>query len=520
MGVKTYQAYTMAEALDAAKRDLGADAVVLETRTFTRGGFLGLGKRPVFELTATTADRVDLSGARREPRRAVPRAARAAYARDVGAPAPDAPRPPAVSDGTRTRRLAQALAERHERHQRDAVDHAPHEAEPGSRTPLGRHDDPDPGAPGAAGGAAVALAAPPADAAVLASPRQAAGVARRFILTPAATETAAAPEPEAVAIATAPGRDEPAAPPGLSPATVGGDMQVELAAIKAMVGQVLQRQPGARGPDPASMPARLFGMYLELVAQDLSEELAERIVNGAREAMAPAAWEDEHAVREAVLSRLAEFVPTADPIIPRRSPDDRPLTIALIGPTGVGKTTTLAKLAASFKLREQKRVGLVTCDTYRIAAVDQLRTYANIMGLELQVALTPAETRRAVGSLRDCDVILIDTAGRGANDTGRIDELLQCLRAADPHEVHLVLSSTASEKSLLGEAEAFARAGANRIVLTKLDEAVSFGVLINVMQKIGKKLSFITTGQEVPDHIEAGEPRRLAGLVLGAEVHA
>jgi flagellar biosynthesis protein FlhF len=268
------------------------------------------------------------------------------------------------------------------------------------------------------------------------------------------------------------------------------------------------------------MPARLFGMYLELVGQDLSDELAERIVTAVREELDPSSWEDETVVRAAVLDRLTEFVPAADAIVPRRSPDDRPLTIALIGPTGVGKTTTLAKLAAAFKLREGRRVGLVTCDTYRIAAVDQLRTYANIMGLELKVALTPVETRRAVGSLRDRDVILIDTAGRGSNDTGRIDELLQCLRAADPHEVHLVLSSTASEKVLLREAEAFTRAGANRIVLTKLDEAVSFGVLINVMQKIGKKLSFITTGQEVPDHIEPGEPRRLAQLVLGAEIHS
>jgi len=161
----------------------------------------------------------------------------------------------------------------------------------------------------------------------------------------------------------------------------------------------------------------------------------------------------------------------------------------------------------------------VTCDTYRIAAVDQLRTYAGIIGLPLEVALTPTEMTRAAARLADCDVLLIDTAGRGPNDSARLDDLRQILAAADPHEVHLVLSSTASERVLLREAEAFAEVGADRIVLTKLDEAVSFGVLVNVMQSVGKALSFITTGQEVPDHIEEGRSQRLAELVLGAELH-
>ncbi len=128
--------------------------------------------------------------------------------------------------------------------------------------------------------------------------------------------------------------------------------------------------------------------------------------------------------------------------------------------------------------------------------------------------------RRAVHTLRDCDVVLIDSAGRGPRDRGRLGELRQCLEAAAPHETHLVLASTASERVLLREAEAFADVGADRVVLTKLDEAVSFGVVVNVLQTVGKSLSWITTGQEVPDHIEAGHSRRLAELVLGAELHA
>jgi flagellar biosynthesis protein FlhF len=117
-------------------------------------------------------------------------------------------------------------------------------------------------------------------------------------------------------------------------------------------------------------------------------------------------------------------------------------------------------------------------------------------------------------------VILIDTAGRGQNDTSRLTELREFLAAAAPHEVHLVLSSTAGEKVLMREAEAFGEIGIDKIVLTKLDEAVSFGMVVNVVRQAGKRLSFITTGQEVPHHIEPGRPERLAELILGGCVHA
>lgn len=293
-------------------------------------------------------------------------------------------------------------------------------------------------------------------------------------------------------------------------------MQEELSAIKVMVGQVLQRQVVTSGQPTPAMPRMLFDMYLKLIGQDIPDELADQIVNGVRDELDGIDLEDEKKVHAAVLRQLADFIPVAANAVRERVPDGRPVTIALVGPTGVGKTTTLAKIAASYKLRHGKKVGLITCDTYRIAAVDQLRTYANIIGLPLQVVLTPAEMKHAVQSLRDCDVILIDTAGRSQNDAGRLDELKHFVAAAHAHEVHLVLSSTASQKVLLKEAEAFSQVGVHKIILTKLDEAVSFGMLVNVIRQVGKQLSFVTTGQEVPTHLEVGRAERLAELVLGA----
>jgi flagellar biosynthesis protein FlhF len=130
--------------------------------------------------------------------------------------------------------------------------------------------------------------------------------------------------------------------------------------------------------------------------------------------------------------------------------------VALVGPTGVGKTTTIAKLAANFRLREKRRVGLITVDTYRIAAVEQLRTYAEIIDLPMHVVSTPREMREALRQLSGLDLVLMDTAGRSPRDEVKIQELRAFLSEAQADEVHLVLSAVASASSLVRTAERFA----------------------------------------------------------------
>jgi flagellar biosynthesis protein FlhF len=192
--------------------------------------------------------------------------------------------------------------------------------------------------------------------------------------------------------------------------------------------------------------------------------------------------------------------------------------IAFVGPTGVGKTTTLAKIAAQLSLKRGLKVGIVAADTYRIAAVDQLRTYAEILGIAVEVASSPTDAARACERLGDVDVILIDTAGRSQNDRMKLSELRAFLAAAEPDETHLVLSATAGARTLAREAESFGALGIDRLVLTKLDEAASFGTLISLVERLGTRVSFLTHGQEVPEHIETARGRRLASLVMGSEV--
>jgi flagellar biosynthesis protein FlhF len=311
-----------------------------------------------------------------------------------------------------------------------------------------------------------------------------------------------------------------AEPARLAPVGVNDEqLRAELASIKRMVGQVLQgERAGAMGPG-ALRGTALVEFYSRLIEAEVAREVADELAQQVRAELTPDELGHEHVVRGAMLARLAGLMPASEPALPTGA-RGRPCTVALIGPTGVGKTTTVAKLAAAHKLRHGRRVGLVTCDTYRIAAVEQLRTYASIIGVPLKVVLTPGEMAQACEQLRDCDVILVDTAGRAPGDAARLDELRAFLRAAQPDQTHLVLSSVAGPSSLLHAAERFSELRPDHLIFTKLDEAVSFGGLVNASRKVRSlvggraKLSYVTTGQEVPDDIEPSRPERLARLVL------
>lgn len=189
--------------------------------------------------------------------------------------------------------------------------------------------------------------------------------------------------------------------------------------------------------------------------------------------------------------------------------------VALVGPTGVGKTTTIAKLAANFRLKQQQRVGMITVDTYRIAAVEQLRTYAEIINVPMEVVSTPREMRDAVRRLRDLDLLLIDTAGRSPRDELKLQELRAMLGEAQPDEVHLVLSATASANSLVKSAEQFAGVGTTALTLTKLDESHGLGCLLPLLRTARLPLSYLTHGQNVPQDIVVAERRPLARAIVG-----
>jgi flagellar biosynthesis protein FlhF len=266
-----------------------------------------------------------------------------------------------------------------------------------------------------------------------------------------------------------------------------------------------------RNLDAAPRPLHEF--YRNLLQNAVAEEVALSLVRQLEDALSPEQIKNPIEVRHRLSQLLVQSLPTAGPIVPTGTGE--PHIAALIGPTGVGKTTTVAKLAANFSLREGKKVGLITLDTYRIAAVEQLKTYANIINVPLSVAMSPEEYRDAVYAMKDRDVILVDSAGRSQRDGLKIGELREFFAAVAPHETHLVLSSAAADRVIHQAIERFAEVGFDRIIFTKVDEAVGFGVVLGALQKVSAKLSYITTGQDVPSDIEICEAAALARMILG-----
>jgi flagellar biosynthesis protein FlhF len=301
----------------------------------------------------------------------------------------------------------------------------------------------------------------------------------------------------------------PPAGPERSPLTE--EMKGQINDLQAMVRQLCRK---SQQTPQRELPDSLFRLFTDLIEADLSEDLARELVERVREQV-PGAELDDPMLVKARIGRIIEAdLHVTGPLSVRRGASRR---VALVGPTGVGKTTTIAKLAANYRLREKRSVGLITVDTYRIAAVEQLRTYADIIDLPMQVVSTPREMREAVRRMEHMELVLIDTAGRSPKDEVKIRELRAFLTEAAAHEIHLVLSSVANVRTLQQTAERFASVGTTALILTKLDETTSLGSVLPLLRSCRIPLSYLTNGQNVPDDIEVADPLRLARQILAME---
>ncbi|GAA4654691.1 flagellar biosynthesis protein FlhF [Anaerocolumna aminovalerica] len=197
--------------------------------------------------------------------------------------------------------------------------------------------------------------------------------------------------------------------------------------------------------------------------------------------------------------------------------ENKTKVIFFIGPTGVGKTTTIAKIASTLKLNKKAKVAMVTSDTYRIAAVEQLRTYANILSVPMQVIYTPEEMETAREEFKDYDVVLVDTAGRShksAEQRTDLDKLIHSVEE-DVREVYLVMSATTKYADLVRITEAYSEIANYRVIFTKLDETGSIGNVLNIRMLTGADLSYTTCGQNVPDDIGKLDTQETAKQLLG-----
>lgn len=204
-------------------------------------------------------------------------------------------------------------------------------------------------------------------------------------------------------------------------------------------------------------------------------------------------------------------------IVPEFEDKEKKIEI-LIGPTGVGKTTTIAKLAGRKALLEKKKVGLITIDTYRIGAVEQLKTYSEIMNIPFKVVYSIKEMDEALEELKDCDSIFIDTTGRSAKNTMQISELRAYINKIPNKLIHLVISSTIKNKDIKVILQGYGVIDFDSIIVTKLDETSNYEILIDVLIDGNKPISYMTLGQSVPDDIKKVSKNFIIDLIVGDRV--
>lgn len=292
---------------------------------------------------------------------------------------------------------------------------------------------------------------------------------------------------------------------------IAGMIQKELHEIKLKMENIIG--DSSKHSPASKYPGKSGELYIRLLHNEVEDELAEQLIKRVIGESPGGLLEDESFMEKRLEIHIANMVKISGHI---QLTDGIPKIILLIGPTGIGKTTTLAKLAAEFAFNKKKRVAILTVDTYRIAAVDQLKAYCDILGLSLDIVFSPKEFKESIEKHRDADLILIDTAGRSQRNSIQMAELKSFIDMAGYQmEIFLLLSTTTKDKELVDIVNNFKRVSFHKFIFTKIDETVSFGHILNLLTKTPQGVAYVTTGQNVPEDIEEANSNKLAKLILG-----
>jgi flagellar biosynthesis protein FlhF len=293
--------------------------------------------------------------------------------------------------------------------------------------------------------------------------------------------------------------------PDLENHTGGVDKKYEL--LKADITELKQMLTSALhaadGPDVKGLSKESANLFKRLVAAEVEQSVAlqftDRVYNNT-------AADEKDPVKRFIAELDACFNRTAT--VRARRPK-QPYTVMFVGPTGAGKTTTLAKLAAHYLLSRKKSVAVITADTYRIAAIEQIRTFTDIMGMNLEIIFSPGEATAALAACASHDMVFIDTAGRSQKSAEHMQDLRSLIDIVQPDEIQLVLSAGTKVSDLISTVGKYKTLGANRLLFTKLDETLKLGNVFTVGVQTKIPFSFFTFGQRVPDDIELAQPHRL-----------
>ncbi len=287
-------------------------------------------------------------------------------------------------------------------------------------------------------------------------------------------------------------------------------LRQELEGLRIVVGEVLGSQMHKR---VEGLPGDLLEDYQSLVGQGVDGQRAHQVLRSVVETLGTAGLRNRDAVEEILRERMEEALAVSNPSISRQYGQK---IMMLVGPTGVGKTTTIAKLAGQARqLDEHQRIVLITLDTYRVAAVEQLRVFAKILKIPLEVAVSQQDFLACLERHQQADLILIDTAGRSPKDRAGHEELVAMTRGSSKIETHLVLAAQMAESVQMDTIRRYQTLPIHKIIMTKLDETVRYGTMYNVLSQTGLPVSYLSAGQRVPEDLDVATRHGLVDLVLG-----
>lgn len=294
-------------------------------------------------------------------------------------------------------------------------------------------------------------------------------------------------------------------------ATPAKEQDTPTAKESEMPAQVSDRQ-SAKDAEPSRLNACMQLIYRQLLNNEVDEKYINDLTGELSASIRKEAQVDQilAAVYQKIVLKLG--TPETITVTPGKTK-----YVFFVGPTGVGKTTTIAKIASDLKLNQGADVALLTADTYRIAAVEQLRTYANILGIPLSIVYSASEISDMKAELDKHDVVLIDTAGRSDKNKDQINDLKMMLKTIpdDHKETYLVLSATTKYRDLIRTANVYSDLTSIRLIFTKLDETGTIGNIYNIRLLTGAPLSYTTFGQNVPDDFKKADTQEIAKQLLG-----
>ena len=499
MQIKSFKAPTLKEAMANVKSELGVDAVILHTNKIKKGGILGFHAKEIVEVIAAIEDEpvvkeqksVMDTGAASE---AVLQAAAAARATRNSAPEPQ-------PTGNFTPR--NMVSQYQTAGTIEAISHAMAQNTPSPTfgevlASVNRAQE-------QAGQPVVNEQAAPVAPAVDMNPDIEQPVVKEEPVEPVSVAEEKLVSAESDVEQLTPEKEVETASEDATVLDVKEqeilDLQNQLEEMKSMLVEMSRNKDEAGG-----IPNLQRAMEAQGISQHVLEDMISKL-NGT-EILAPqnsikALKALEKYVRKAI--RIANGITLYS---------DKPKIVALIGPTGVGKTTTLAKIAAKFVLEEGAKVALITADTYRISAVEQLKTYSDILGLPLEIVYNPQALQEAIEKHRDKQLILLDTAGRSQYNAYQMKELSELLNIDADIEKHLVMSATTKTSDGLELLDNFSLCKPDRVIFTKVDETKTHGIILNILHRRKAALSYLTNGQSVPDDIEPASIEKLAELLL------